>query len=207
MSSTTSPPDLEEKLDQISAGELAWKDVLRDFWTDFSRHIDDIKDLRVTEVLDALNEELAPLVFPAREDGSDPRICPTCGTGKLSLKLGKFGAFVGCSNYPECSFTRQLGRRQRQWRGAPANGRRCSARIPYTGEEITLRSGRFGPYVQRGEGKEAKRSSLPKGWDARQHRPREGAGAAVAAARRRPASRERQDDIGRHRPLRPVRAA
>ena len=123
---------LEEKLDEISAGKLAWKDVLRDFWKDFSGAVDDIKELRVTDVLDALNEELAPLVFPAREDGSNPRICPKCGTGKLSLKLGKFGAFVGCSNYPECSYTRQLGdaptamaRRRR-----PKTARRCSARIP-----------------------------------------------------------------------------
>ncbi|MEQ8738626.1 MAG: type I DNA topoisomerase, partial [Hoeflea sp.] len=100
--------DLEEKLDRISAGELAWKDVLREFWVEFHAHIDETKDLRVSQVLDALNEELAPLVFPAREDGSNPRICPTCGTGNLSLKLGKYGAFVGCSNYPDCNFTRQL---------------------------------------------------------------------------------------------------
>jgi DNA topoisomerase-1 len=92
--------DLEEKLDRISAGELAWKDVLREFWTQFHAHIDDTKELRVSQVLDALNEALAPLVFPAREDGSNPRICPTCGTGNLSLKLGKYGSFVGCSNYP-----------------------------------------------------------------------------------------------------------
>jgi DNA topoisomerase-1 len=100
--------DLEEKLDRISAGELAWKDVLREFWVEFHSHIDDTKDLRVSQVLDALNEALAPLVFPVREDGSNPRICPTCGTGNLSLKLGKYGAFVGCSNYPDCNFTRQL---------------------------------------------------------------------------------------------------
>ena len=103
-----SPRSLEEKLDRISAGELNWKDVLRDFWKDFFAQIEDTKELRVTNVLDALNEELAPLVFPKREDGSDPRICQVCGTGKLSLKLGKYGAFVGCSNYPECNFTRQL---------------------------------------------------------------------------------------------------
>src|SRR5690606_13661502 len=101
--------DLEEKLDEISDGKLAWKDVLREFWKQFSHDVDETKELRVSDVLDALNEELAPLAFPAREDGSNPRICPKCGTGNLSLKLGKFGAFVGCSNYPECSFTRQLG--------------------------------------------------------------------------------------------------
>lgn len=156
---------LEEKLDEISDGKLAWKDVLRDFWRDFSGAVDDIKELRITDVLDALNEELAPLVFPAREDGGNPRTCPKCGTGNLSLRLGRNGAFVGCSNYPECNYTRQFG---------PANGGDDAAGLeegtkvlgkdPYTEEEITLRSGRFGPYVQRGDGKDAKRASLPKGW-------------------------------------------
>ncbi|RWK61682.1 type I DNA topoisomerase [Mesorhizobium sp.] len=157
---------LEEKLDEIADGKLAWKDVLRDFWKDFSGAVADIKELRVTDVLDALNEELAPLVFPAREDGSNPRICPKCGTGNLSLKLGKFGAFVGCSNYPECSFTRQLGdaANPNAENGNGEDGTKVLGKDPYTAEEITLRSGRFGPYVQRGDGKEAKRSSLPKGW-------------------------------------------
>jgi DNA topoisomerase-1 len=159
---------LEEKLDEISDGKLAWKDVLRDFWKDFSGAVADIKELRVTDVLDALNEELAPLVFPAREDGSNPRICPKCGTGNLSLKLGKFGAFVGCSNYPECSFTRQLGdaANPNGENGGGEDGTKVIGKDPYTSEEITLRSGRFGPYLQRGDGKEAKRSSLPKGWTA-----------------------------------------
>jgi len=159
---------LEEKLDEISDGKLAWKDVLRDFWKDFSAHVDETKELRVTDVLDALNEELAPLVFPAREDGSDPRICPKCGTGNLSLKLGKYGAFVGCSNYPECGYTRQLGGEANGngENGGAVDGAKVLGKDPYTAEEITLRSGRFGPYVQRGEGKEAKRSSLPKGWTA-----------------------------------------
>ncbi|WP_059245283.1 type I DNA topoisomerase [Brucella vulpis] len=155
--------DLEEKLDLISDGKLSWKEVLRDFWRAFSGSVEDIKELRVTNVLDALNEELAPLVFPAREDGSDPRSCPTCGTGTLSLKLGRYGAFVGCSNYPECKYTRQLG--------GEANGETAASdepkplgKDPFTGEEITARTGRFGPYIQRGEGKEAKRASLPKGW-------------------------------------------
>lgn len=159
---------LEEKLDEISDGKLAWKDVLRDFWKDFSGAVADIKELRVTDVLDALNEELAPLVFPTREDGSNPRICPKCGTGNLSLKLGKFGAFVGCSNYPECSFTRQLGdaANPNGENGGGEDGTKVIGKDPYTSEEITLRSGRFGPYLQRGDGKEAKRSSLPKGWTA-----------------------------------------
>ncbi|MEP9398404.1 type I DNA topoisomerase [Mesorhizobium sp. KR2-14] len=158
---------LEEKLDEISDGKLSWKDVLRDFWKAFSATVDDIKELRVTDVLDALNEELAPLVFPAREDGSNPRICPKCGTGNLSLKLGKYGAFVGCSNYPECGYTRQLGgdgNGNGEGTEGLEDGTKSLGKDPYTQEEITLRSGRFGPYLQRGEGKEAKRSSLPKGW-------------------------------------------
>jgi DNA topoisomerase-1 len=156
--------DLEEKLDKISAGELNWKDVLRDFWNDFFAQIEDTKELRVTNVLDALNEALAPLVFPKREDGSDPRICQVCGTGNLSLKLGKYGAFVGCSNYPECNYTRQLTNDGNAEAEAGGNEPKALGKDPVTEEEITLRSGRFGPYVQRGDGKEAKRSSLPKGW-------------------------------------------
>ena len=156
--------DLEEKLDRISDGSLAWKDVLRDFWKEFSAHVEGTKELRITDVLDALNERLEPLVFPARPDGSDPRICPKCGTGNLSLKLGKFGSFIGCSNYPDCSFTRQLGDGTEGDNEALSDGPKVLGKDPFTAEEITLRSGRFGPYVQRGDGKDAKRSSLPKGW-------------------------------------------
>jgi DNA topoisomerase-1 len=157
--------DLEEKLDRISAGELNWKQVLRDFWKDFFSQIEDTKELRVTNVLDSLNEALAPLVFPKREDGSDPRICQVCGTGNLSLKLGKYGAFVGCSNYPECNYTRQLSSENGgEAEGAALNEPKNLGADPTTGEELTLRSGRFGPYIQRGDGKDAKRSSLPKGW-------------------------------------------
>ncbi|AJD40857.1 type I DNA topoisomerase [Rhizobium sp. SEMIA 4085] len=157
--------DLEEKLDRISAGELNWKQVLRDFWKDFFSQIEDTKELRVTNVLDSLNEQLAPLVFPKREDGSDPRICQVCGTGNLSLKLGKYGAFVGCSNYPECNYTRQLtSENGAEAEGGAQNEPKNLGADPVTGEELTLRSGRFGPYIQRGDGKDAKRASLPKGW-------------------------------------------
>lgn len=157
---------LEEKLDQISDGKLAWKEVLRDFWREFSSALGEIKDLRVSEVLEALNEELAPLVFPKRDDGADPRTCPRCGSGRLSLKISRYGAFVGCSNYPECGYTRQLGTEADEQAGGSANGTAILGTDPYTGEEISIRSGRFGPYVQRGEGKDAKRASLPKGWKA-----------------------------------------
>jgi DNA topoisomerase-1 len=155
---------LEEQLDQISAGELDYKDVLRDFWQDFSNHIAEIKDLRVSEVLDALNDLLADHIFPPRSDGGDPRRCPNCGTGQLSLKLGKFGAFIGCSNYPECKYTMQLSDAATGNAEAAGAGDGVIGTDPESGEEVFLKSGRFGPYVQLGDGKEAKRSSLPKGW-------------------------------------------
>ena len=156
---------LEEKLDSISAGDLNWKDVLRDFWVQFFAAIEDTKELRVSDVLDALNEALAPLAFPKREDGSDPRACPNCGTGRLSLKLGRAsGAFIGCSNYPECRYTRPFGVEAANGEAAAMAENVSFGTDSMTGEEITLRSGRFGPYVQRGEGKDAKRASLPKGW-------------------------------------------
>ena len=155
---------LEEKLDRISAGELQYTDVLAEFWRDFSSHVDETKDLRITQVLDTLNEALGPLAFPEREDGSNPRVCPKCGEGKLSLKVGKFGAFVGCSNYPECGFTRQLGGDGEGDAGVAEDGPKVLGVDPDTSEEVTLRTGRFGPYVQRGEGKGAKRGSLPKTW-------------------------------------------
>ena len=155
---------LEEKLDSISAGDLNYKQVLRDFWKDFFAQIEQTKELRVSDIIDALNEELAPLLFPERADGSDPRVCQVCGTGKLSLKLGRYGAFVGCSNYPECNFTRQLSAADNAEGEAAVTETVSFGADPMTGEEITLRSGRFGPYVQRGDGKDAKRASLPKGW-------------------------------------------
>jgi len=154
---------LEEKLDLISAGELKWKDVLREFWADFTRQTDEIKDLRVSEVLDALNDLLADHIFPARADGSDPRHCPNCGTGQLSLKLGKFGAFIGCSNYPDCRYTMQLSDAATGGaEAAPGDG--ILGTDPESGQQVFLKSGRFGPYVQLGDGDEPKRSSLPKGW-------------------------------------------
>ena len=156
---------LEEQLDEISAGDLDYKQVLRDFWKDFTGATEEIKDLRVSEVLDALNEALASRIFPPREDGSDPRRCPTCGTGTLSLKLGKFGAFIGCSNYPECKHTMQLSDAASGQSSEAAAGDGILGTDPETGEQVFLKSGRFGPYVQLGEGKEPKRSSLPKGWD------------------------------------------
>jgi DNA topoisomerase-1 len=158
--------DLEEKLDRVSNNEIDWKDVLRAFWTDFSGAVDGTKELRVSEVLDSLNELLGPHIFPVKADGSDPRACPVCGAGQLSLKVGKYGAFIGCSNHPECRFTRTMSPPT----GDAAEGARPGVKIlgqdPDSGAEITLRDGRFGAYIQEGEatedGEKPKRSSLPK---------------------------------------------
>jgi DNA topoisomerase I len=155
--------DLEEQLDRVSNNEVAWRDLLRNFWRDFARAVDEIKDLRVAEVIDALDEMLAPHIFPPRADGVDPRKCPSCENGRLSLKLGKFGAFIGCSNYPECRFTRTLSV---PGEGDPENGHKRLGEDPATGLEVTLRSGRFGPYVQLGEavdGEKPKRAGIPRG--------------------------------------------
>ncbi len=157
---------LEEKLDRISAAELDWKDVLRDFWRDFSAAVGETKELRVSEVISALDEMLTAHIFPPKEDGSDPRLCPTCGSGRLSLKVGKFGAFIGCSNYPECKYTRPLAVQQGENGEAESSGTRSLGVDPATGLEVTVRDGRFGTYLQLGEAKDGekpKRSSLPKG--------------------------------------------
>ncbi|MGE3144006.1 MAG: type I DNA topoisomerase [Pseudorhodoplanes sp.] len=151
---------LEEQLDKVSNNELFWQDLLRDFWDGFTAAVGEIKDLRITEVLDALNELLGPHIFPPRADGLDSRQCPTCGEGRLSLKVGRFGAFIGCSRYPECRFTRQLSAEN------GGGGTKKLGEDPETGLEVSLRSGRFGPYVQLGEGskeEKPKRAGLPKG--------------------------------------------
>ena len=154
--------DLEEKLDLISDGKLQWKSVLREFWQAFSLHIGKVSELSIRDVLDELNVRMAPLAFPAREDGSDPRVCPLCSDGKLSLKTSRYGTFIGCENYPDCKFTRQLG--QSDSDALIQNQDKVLGTDPDTGEEIQLKSGRFGPYVERGDGKDAKRFSVPKDW-------------------------------------------
>ena len=141
---------------------------MRRFWTEFSAALEDTSELRITQVLDALDEAMGPHIFPPRADGSDPRSCPSCQAGKLSLRLGKFGSFIGCSNYPECKYTRQLGANgdgDAATADGQANGPRVLGKDPTTGFYVTLRDGRFGPYVQLGEGEKPKRQSLPKGTD------------------------------------------
>lgn len=159
---------LEEQLDEIAAGHIDYKQVLRDFWKDFSHQVGETKDLRITEVLDTLNDLLQDHIFPAKPDGSDPRLCPTCGEGRLSLKLGKFGGFIGCSNYPECKHTTQLSDSATGKTADMAAGDGNLGVDPESGESVFVKTGRFGPYVQLGDagGKDAKRSSIPKGWNA-----------------------------------------
>jgi len=151
---------LEEQLDNVSAGDENYKDVLGHFWRDFSTAIAETSELRITEVLDVLDDALAPQLYPPREDGSDPRICPKCGAGQLHLKTSRTGGFVGCGNYPECTYTRPIA-----GEGAEGDERVLGED---NGDEIHLKSGRFGPYVQRGEptpeNKKPPRASLPKGW-------------------------------------------
>ncbi|WP_137388074.1 type I DNA topoisomerase [Rhodoligotrophos defluvii] len=158
--------NLEEQLDRISNGDIDWKAVLRDFWTDFIGAVESIQELRVSDVLEELNEILGPHIFPPTEDGGDPRQCPNCGNGRLSLKTGKFGAFIGCSNYPECRYTRQLGDGEQEKSPAASPEGLPLGVDPETGLNVTLFEGRFGPYVQLGsaEGEEKpKRASIPKG--------------------------------------------
>ncbi|KEO54032.1 type I DNA topoisomerase [Thioclava pacifica] len=158
--------DLEDQLDDISAGDRDYKEVLKRFWRDFSAALEETSELRISEVLDKIDEVLAPHLYPPRPDGSDPRICPLCGQGKLHLKTARSGgAFIGCGNYPECRYTRPLS--------APDGDDEVQALdgkvLGYDeGQAITLRVGRFGPYVQKGEPTEDQpkppRASLPKGW-------------------------------------------
>lgn len=156
---------LEEKLDIISDGKLDWKAFLREFWQQFVTDIEGTKDLRVTHVLDALNEALGAHVFPRQDaDGNpidNPRLCPLCKEGELSMKLGKFGAFVGCSRHPECKYTRQFSADGGEAAAINPDGNEIGIH-PDTGEMILLKSGRFGPYVEMANGEKPKRASLGK---------------------------------------------
>ena len=157
--------DLESQLDDVSAGERDYKEVLARFWRDFSAAIAETADLRIGEVLTKIDDFLSPHLYPLREDGSDPRVCTSCGTGRLHLKTSRSGgAFIGCGNYPECRYTRPISGEE----GGSVDGRILG--IDAEGQEISLRAGRFGPYVQKGEASEEApkppRASLPKSWPA-----------------------------------------
>ncbi|MES2326385.1 MAG: type I DNA topoisomerase [Pseudomonadota bacterium] len=141
--------ELEEELDDVSGGRLQWQKLLDDFWRDFKPKAGEVMNQKPSEITAALDEFLSPWLYPPRADGTDPRVCPQCGNGRLSLRGGKFGAFVACSNYPECKYTQKFGQGGDQ---AQSDG------PTELGEGILLKTGRFGPYVERGE----KRASIPK---------------------------------------------
>ncbi|WP_380875370.1 DNA topoisomerase 1 [Sphingomonas sp. DBB INV C78] len=152
---------LEESLDDVSGGRADWQAVLEAFWRDFKPKTVEVMEQKPSEVTAALDEFLGPYLFPDKGDGTDPRLCPACHEGRLSLRGGKFGAFIACSNYPECKFTRRFAQKG----GAEDGGDAGPVNLgidPATGLEVTKRSGRFGPYVQLGDGKDAKRGSIPK---------------------------------------------
>jgi DNA topoisomerase-1 len=141
--------ELEEELDDVSGGRLDWQKLLDDFWRDFRPKAGEVMDQKPSEITQALDEFLAPWLYPPRADGNDPRVCPQCGNGRLSLRGGKFGAFVACSNYPDCRYTQKFGQRGEQTQSdGPTD----------LGDGIMLKSGRFGPYIERGD----KRASIPK---------------------------------------------
>jgi DNA topoisomerase-1 len=152
---------LEDELDDISGGRAEWRKVLEAFWRDFKPKTAEIMEQQPSAITAALDDFLSPWLFPDKEDGSDPRLCPACGEGRLSLRGGRFGAFVACSNYPECKFTRRFGQGGEEGAGGEA-GPESLGRHPETGGEIMRKTGRFGPYVEMGAGKEAKRASIPK---------------------------------------------
>ena len=152
---------LEESLDDVSGGRAGWQAVLEAFWRDFKPKTVEVMDQKPSEVTAALDEFLAPYLFPDKGDGTDPRLCPVCHQGRLALRGGRFGAFIACSNYPECKYTRRFAQAGAENAGADA-GPVVLGTDPDTGQEVSKRTGRFGPYVQLGEGKEAKRGSIPK---------------------------------------------
>jgi DNA topoisomerase-1 len=141
--------ELEEELDEVSGGRLDWQKLLDDFWRDFKPKAGEVMDQKPSEITEAIDEFLAPWLYPPRDDGTDPRICPQCGNGRLSLRGGRFGAFVACSNYPDCRYTQKFGQGGDQ---AQSDG------PTELGDGIALKTGRFGPYVERGD----KRASIPK---------------------------------------------
>jgi len=163
--------DLENQLDEVSAGERAYKEVLEQFWKDFSAAIAETSELRITDVLEKINEVLEPHLFPPKEDGSDPRLCPRCGAGRLSMRTARSGgAFIGCSNYPECRYTRPFGPPSEDGDdGAAELEDKMLGVDPDTSEAVTLKNGRFGWYVQLGEPteevKKPPRASLPRSWE------------------------------------------
>ncbi|MSP29971.1 MAG: type I DNA topoisomerase [Acetobacteraceae bacterium] len=162
---------LEDQLDEVSGGRLAWRSVMHSFWEKFAKAIDQTKDLKISDVINAIDEDLGPHFFPVPADGGDPRKCTACGNGRLGLKLGRYGSFIGCSNYPACQFTRRLAVENSAEDGAAdtlKDGLRVLGRHPDSGEDVSVRRGPYGLYVQQGEQEQGskirpKRTSLPRG--------------------------------------------
>ena len=197
--------NLEEQLDQISDGKAEWRDVMQAFWDQFSKAVEQTRELKISDVIDALDADLGEHFFPARADGADPRLCPACNAGRIGLKLGRHGSFIGCSNYPTCQYTRRLAIESGDQAGETLKeGMRELGHHPQTGEPITLRRGPYGIYAQQGEADpndkkvKPRRTSLPKGVDAEQitleqalgllSLPASSASTPSAASRSRPAS-------------------
>lgn len=158
---------LEEQLDEISNGELFWKDVLRQFWTPFHQATDEAKNLKIQEVLEQLQKDLDHVLFPSVEGEKDPHVCPLCNKGQLGLRLSKFGAFIGCSEYPECKYTRPLfPNEEGEYEAQEEPFERLLGSDPASGLPITVKRGPYGFYVQVGEATskkdKPKRISLPK---------------------------------------------
>jgi DNA topoisomerase-1 len=158
--------DLENQLDEVSGGRIDWKELLRRFWQDFSTAIAGTKDLTIKSVLEALDAELGRHFFPDDGSGRDPRLCPSCNAGRLSLKLGRFGAFVGCSNYPECRYTRAFGVNGAEAESDPAAAETVLGTDPESGKSVAVKKGPYGFYIQLGEaenGEKPKRVAVPRG--------------------------------------------
>jgi DNA topoisomerase I len=153
--------ELEEKLDKVSDGKLAWLDLLDEFWQEFKKAIDNTTPLRITEVIDRLNEVLQDRVFPPREDGTPVRSCPACKEGTLSIRLSKFGAFVGCSRHPDCSFTRSLTATGTDDASQVSSGPLLIGQTQ-EGYDIYKKVGRFGPYLEYKIDNDVKRAGIPK---------------------------------------------
>ncbi|MFA6124721.1 type I DNA topoisomerase [Sphingomonas sp.] len=151
---------LEDELDEVSGGRAQWQAVLEAFWKDFKPRTTEVMEQKPSEVTAELDKFLEPYLFPAKADGSDPRLCPLCHKGQLALRGGKFGAFVACSNYPECKYTRRFG--QPGGEGEADATPETLGNDPESGLPVERKSGRFGPYIQIGEGETRKMASIPK---------------------------------------------
>ena len=161
--------DLEKKLDKVSDGKLNYKKLLEEFWDGFKPHLNKMSELERDKILEALENELSDLFFPKEDltkNGEPNKKCPTCSNGKLGLELGKYGAFIGCSNYPECKFTKQIASNQNEENDANStfmpNDDGILGIDPESGLNAIIKKGPYGIYLQLGDEKKPKRTSIPK---------------------------------------------